>query len=89
MLKQFVIARDANGMALKRLVVEDRGRLIYLANPKNIEAVECGDSFAIGFPQECIYLFDIDRYSNLFDQETEAAAPNPIFWENLTPYRAQ
>lgn len=47
-----VIARADRGEPLERIAMETGRRVVYLANPARIAAVEVGDGHPIGFPIE-------------------------------------
>lgn len=51
-----VIARDADSKPLIRVALDRRHGLIYLANPKLLDAIRRGDSEPVGFPERDVFM---------------------------------
>lgn len=76
MNRPLVIARSWAGEPLRRVAIGVRNGLVYIVNPEHIEAVESGDSSAVGFPAEDVFVFQEETYTVLaecwrHDQTTE------------------
>jgi hypothetical protein len=85
-MKTRLIVRDYKGDALERVLVEVANGLVYVANPDLVEAVNCGDSYPVGFPIEDAYLFD---KTWLLSIRTKRGRVNQISkddWGRLRPY---
>jgi hypothetical protein len=87
MNKSIVIARAYRGEPLKRLVLKVANGCVYVANPAAMTAVENGESFPIGFPEEDVFLFDSDAYEALASEWEKRKATNPQSWRRLRRYR--
>ncbi len=62
---RFVIVRDFEGKPLRRVVVKVGERVIYVANPDALQRVNSGESSAVGFPPEDVYVYDEIEFSKL------------------------
>jgi hypothetical protein len=81
--RETVIARAFRGEPLKRVAVDFGEKVIYLANPELLKAVEVGDSAAVGFPAEHVYVFDKSVFYELEAEWNETGATTRSVWEKL------
>ena len=81
-----VIARADRGEPLERIAIETGRRVVYLANPARIGAVEAGESNPVGFPREDVFEFDEGVFASLADQWARQRATEPATWQKLRPY---
>jgi hypothetical protein len=69
------------------LVIECGERVIYLANPDKVAAVQAGYSFPVGFPTEDVFDFDPELYDRLRSQWDRDGRTDPQLWNEATPFR--
>jgi hypothetical protein len=81
-----VVARADRGKPVRRLALETGKRVVYLANPERIDAVEAGESYPIGFPMEDVFEFDEAVFAILVEQWARQRATDPAIWRKLKPY---
>jgi hypothetical protein len=84
---ELVIARGYGGQPLKRVAVQAREGLIYIANPAVVGAVNSGDSHPIGFPASDVYNFDETAFNALVMEWEERGETDRGLWSKLTRYR--
>ena len=60
-----VIARAHGGEPVRMIAFGRRGRVVYVANPSRVDAINTGDSEPIGFPAEDVFRFDETLYQQL------------------------
>jgi len=65
MIEDTVIVRAASGQPLRRVVIESRNGLVYVANPALLDRVKNGASHPVGFPVMDVFAFDEDVYASL------------------------
>jgi len=87
MHRDLVIAKDANGTPLKRLIVNATDRLFYLAHPELEAAVESGESWPVGFPSEYVYVFDEAIFYEMDDCFCKTRKVPKELWQKLSQYR--
>jgi hypothetical protein len=85
-MRRVVLAKASGGQPLQRMLVEIGERVIYLANPERIAAVEAGDSEPVGYPQEDVFEFDEGVFAALAEQWARQRATDPATWQKLKPY---
>jgi hypothetical protein len=86
MARETVIVRAFRGEPLKRVAMDFGERLIYLANPELLKAVEAGDSAAVGFPIEDVYVFDKSVLYELETEWNETGATTNSVWRKLEKF---
>lgn len=79
-----VIARAYRGEPLRRVAIERRGSLIYIANPESLPDVNSGRSFPVGFPAGDVFGFDEGIYDELHRQWQTGGRTESASWEKLT-----
>lgn len=86
MIRTLVIARAYGGEPIKRVAMGVGPRVVYLANPDRVAAVESGTSAPVGFPEEDVFQFEENIYRRLTAQW--AAHPNLMreAWSALEPF---
>jgi hypothetical protein len=62
---RFVIVRAFGGEPLKRVVVNIGEKLVYIANPDLLSRVQSGESSAVGFPPNDVYIYEDIAFSRL------------------------
>lgn len=82
-----VLARASQGEPIKRMLIEVGERVLYLANPARIAAVEAGESDPVGYPPEDVFEFDEAVYAALVEQWARQRVTSPATWRQLKRYR--
>jgi hypothetical protein len=88
MQMQKVLVRAFGGEPLDRVVVEHGERVIFLAHPGRIAAVQAGDSYPVGFPREDVFVFDAALYERLKYQWDSQGLTESALWAEATCYGA-
>lgn len=86
MSNTLVIARDAFGQPLKRVVISRGNGVVYLANPERLEAVARGESIPVGFPQGDVFALNVEVFEDLADEWGRLAKVDPASWGRLSRY---
>jgi hypothetical protein len=60
-----VIAKAYGDEPLDRLVISRSVKLTYLLNPVSREAINPDENSGVGFPNECVFRFDSELFSEL------------------------
>jgi hypothetical protein len=87
MTRRTVLARAYGGEPLQRALVELGATVAYLANPTRLAAVEAGESYPVGFPNEDVFDFDEDLYARLRGQWERDGKTDQSLWSQARPFR--
>jgi hypothetical protein len=88
MASDFVIARAMGGEPIKRVVIESGERVIYIAAPDKLAAVETGESEPVGFPKEDVFYYETNTYNTLRAQWDSNGKTDSAVWIGLRRYNA-
>lgn len=86
MQHDLVIARAFRGEPVKMVATMCARRLVYVADPSRIAAVEAGDSEPVGFPVEDVFRFDGEAYERLRQEWEQRHATDRASWRGLQRY---
>jgi hypothetical protein len=81
MVVRKALVRAYGGEPLCRVVVGETERVVYIANPDKLPAVEAGDSSPVGFPHEDVFEFDAALYERLRDQWDQERHTDDALWK--------
>jgi hypothetical protein len=81
-----VIVRAFGGRPLKRAVVREGRTVNYVADPTRLQAVENGESGAIGFPWNDVFIYEDQIFIELESEWKIDGTTNPQTWALLKTY---
>jgi hypothetical protein len=84
-----VLARAFRGEPLRRFLMDMTEWAAFVVNPDYLDAVEAGDSGAVGFPAEDVFEFDADLYNRLRKQWEAERKTDDALWQAARPYPAR
>jgi hypothetical protein len=79
-----VIVRAFGGRPLDRVAIGFKNGAFFIVRSDRIEAVESGDSMAVGFHAADVFEFDLERFSKLENAWSEKGATRDADWAGLT-----
>lgn len=82
-----VIVRALRGEPLKRVAVSVGDRVIYVAAPAQMDAIQAGRSEPVGFPKEDVFVFDEDVFSMLSAAWHLAKVESSATWSRLKRFQ--
>ncbi len=83
-----VIARAHRGQPVKRFALGVGHGHIYLINPAAKDAVERGESSPIGFPEDDVFIFDNQIFSELSEQWEREKTTDSGLWGRLERFHS-
>lgn len=82
-----VLVRAFDGRPLKRIAVDQKSDVLYIANPKSRDEVATGRCKPIGFRRSQCFTWNIEAFERLARQYAATGSTTPEDWNALTPFR--